>query len=416
MNTHGFTLIKEEKISEVDGVAKFYKHDKTGAQFLSICNDDTNKCFAISFRTPPKNSTGVAHILEHSVLCGSNKYPVREPFVQLLKSSLQTFLNAMTYPDKTCYPVGSTNTQDLYNLMDVYMDAVFFPRVRTLKGKDVFAHEGWHIDTTSDKWKFKGVVYNEMKGTYSSPDTILGEEAKKSLFPDTLYAHSSGGDPKYILDLNYDEFEEFHKLYYHPTNAYFFAWGDDDEEIRLKKINEVISQFDEITVDSSIKAQEKFDSPRKVEAKFEVSKNDKSNRGHALVSWLLTPVYERENNMLFHILDHILMGLPGSSLRKALIDSGLAEDARGGLGNTLIQMYYSAGLRSIELGKEEQMLDIIMDTLKKLVDNGVEQKSIDAAINSIEFRLREGGMSMFPKGLMTMTSCLKTLYQVSNKD
>ncbi len=406
MNTYGFTLVKEEKVNEVDAIARFYRHDKTGAQFLSISNDDVNKCFAINFRTPPKNSTGVAHILEHSVLCGSEKYPTKEPFVQLLKSSLQTFLNAMTYPDKTCYPVASTNTQDLYNLMDVYMDAVFFPRVRTPQGRDVFAQEGWHIDTSGEKWQFKGVVYNEMKGTYSSPDTILNEKAQQGIFPNNLYKYSSGGNPQNIIELSYEEFEEFHKLYYHPTNAYFFAWGDDDVEMRLKRIDAIISQFDKITVDSAINLQEKIDTPRKIEACFEVSQTDEKKHGHAMVSWLLPPVYESENNLLFRILDHILMGLPGSLLRKALIDSKLGEDVRGGLGDALIQMYYSAGLRSIKLGKEDEMLNLILDTLTKISEEGIPQKTIEAAINSIEFRLREGAFHMFSKGLMTMTQCL----------
>ncbi len=406
MNTFGFTLIKEEKIQEISGIAKFYHHDKTGAQFLSIINDDANKCFAVSFRTPPKDSTGVAHILEHSVLCGSEKYPTKEPFVQLLKSSLQTFLNALTYPDKTCYPVASTNTQDLYNLMDVYMDAVFFPRVRTSEGPHIFAQEGWHIDTSGEKWQFKGVVYNEMKGSYSSPDTILNEQLKQGLFPDTLYKHSSGGDPKHILDLNYEDFEEFHKNYYHPSNAYFFAWGDDDEQMRLKKIDEVISRFDKIDIDSAIPLQKTINSFRTLDAKFEVSQNDVANKGHALLAWLLPPVYESEINLLFGILDNILMGFAGAPLRKALIDSGLGEDVRGGLGNSLIQMYYSVGLRSIELEKKEEMQDIIIKTLTKLANDDIDKKTIEAAINSYEFSLRENSFHMFPKGLMTMTKCL----------
>ncbi len=408
MSTYGFTLIKEEIVPEVDGTARFYRHDKTGAQFLSISNNDINKCFGVNFRTPPKDSTGVAHILEHSVLCGSQKYTTKEPFVHLLKTSLQTFLNAMTYPDKTCYPVASTNTQDLYNLSDVYMDAVFFPRAMTAKGEDVFKQEGWHIDTSNGKWQFKGVVYNEMKGSYSSPDTILGEKVQQAIYPDTPYSYSSGGDPKHILDLSYEEFEEFHQLYYHPTNAYFYCWGDDDEQMRLKRINDVISQFDKIEVNSSINLQKKFDAPKKVEAYFDAPKVDdpEKQRGHAMLSFLLTPVYEGENNLLFKVLDHILMGLSGSVLRKALIDSGLGEDVRGGLGDSLIQMSYSFGLRSIKLGKAEEMKELIMSTLQKLVNDGIEQKAIDAAINSIEFRLREGAMHMFSKGLMTMTQCL----------
>ncbi len=424
MNTktiHGFTLVKEEKINEINGIAKLFKHDKTGAEVLSVSNDDTNKCFGVNFRTPPKNSTGVAHILEHSVLCGSEKYPTKEPFVELLKSSLQTFLNAMTYPDKTCYPVASTNIQDLYNLMDVYMDAVFFPRVRTEEGKDILAQEGWHIDTTPNtdgsksKWQFKGVVYNEMKGVYSSPDSVLAEQSQHAVFPDTLYSLDSGGSPQNITDLTYEEFEEFHKLYYHPSNARFFFWGDDGldaEEIRLKKVDEVISRFEKLESDeikSHIPLQEKINGVRKIEHPFEASKNEEEDevlKGHATVNWLLCETYDLEKNILFNMLDHILTALPGSFLRKALIDSGLGEDITGHLEEDLIQMYYSVGLRSIEPHAEDKMEAIILDTLSELVENGIPQKAIDAAINATEFHLREANTGRYPRGLVNMTQCL----------
>ncbi len=415
---HGFKLIKEENIQEVGGKVKLFKHIKTGAELLSISNDDTNKCFGVNFRTPPKNSTGVAHILEHSVLCGSEKFPTKEPFVELLKSSLQTFLNAMTYPDKTCYPVASTNTQDLYNLMDVYMDAVFFPRVRTAEGRDILAQEGWHIDTTPEadgtkgKWQIKGVVYNEMKGVYSSPDSILAEQSQHAVFPDTLYSLDSGGNPQNIVDLSYEEFEEFHKLYYHPTNARFFFWGDDDEEIRLKKVNEVISRFDAIEINSEIPLQPRIDSARKVEFPFEASNQDDEEsasealRGHATLNWLLTETYDVEKNILFNMLDHILTALPGSPLRKALIDSGLGEDITGHLEEDLIQMYYSIGLRSIEANAEDQMEALILDTLYELYENGVPAKAIEAAVNATEFHLREANTGRAPRGLVNMTQCL----------
>ncbi len=419
MLTHGFELIKEENMSEVNGIVKLYKHKKTGAELLSVCNDDINKCFGVNFRTPPKNSTGVAHILEHSVLCGSQKYPTKEPFVELLKSSLQTFLNAMTYPDKTCYPVASTNIQDLYNLMDVYMDAVFFPRVRTNEGKDILAQEGWHVDTsegnTLDKWQFKGVVYNEMKGVYSSPDSILAEQSQQAVFPDNLYSLDSGGAPEHIIDLTFEEFEEFHKLYYHPTNARFFFWGDDDEETRLKKVDEVISSFDKIELNSSISLQKKLSTPRKIEVPFEVAAQGEDEeddaqsekaKGHATVNWLLCESYDVEKNLLFCMLDHILTELPGSALRKALIDSGLGEDITGHLEGDLAQMYFSIGLRSMELGKEDEMEALILDTLADLVENSIPQKAIEAAVNATEFNLREANTGRYPKGLVAMTQSL----------
>ncbi len=407
---HGFTLVKEEHLKEIDGTAKLFKHIKTGAQLLSIANKDTNKCFGVSFRTPPKNSTGVAHILEHSVLCGSQKYPTKEPFVELLKSSLQTFLNAMTYPDKTCYPVASTNTQDLYNLMDVYMDAVFFPRIRTSEGKDILAQEGWHIDTSGEKWQFKGVVYNEMKGVYSSPDSLLAEQSQQSLFPDNIYSLDSGGNPQNIIELSFEEFEDFHKKYYHPSNAYFFFNGDDPEEMRLQKVNEVISTFDKIEIDSTIKMQKPIDSARKIEVPFEINEEDSQDgqavRGHATVNWLLCETYDVEKNLLFHMLDHILTELPGSPLRKALLDSGLGEDITGHLESDLMQMFYSIGLRSLEPNKEDEMEALILDTLADLVENGIPENAIEAAINSTEFHLREGNTGRYPKGLMYMTTCL----------
>ncbi len=417
---HGFTLIKEENIKEINGIAKLFKHDKTGAELLSITNDDTNKCFGVNFRTPPKNSTGVAHILEHSVLCGSEKYPTKEPFVELLKSSLQTFLNAMTYPDKTCYPVASTNIQDLYNLMDVYMDAVFFPRVRTEEGKDILAQEGWHIDTTPNddgtkgKWQFKGVVYNEMKGVYSSPDSLLGEQSQHAVFPDTLYSLDSGGNPDVIPELTYEEFEEFHKIYYHPSNARFFFWGDDgieQEEIRLKKVNEVISRFDKLDADkiaSSIPLQKRLENTSKIEVSFDAPKeSDESDlRGHATVNWLLCETYDLEKNILFNMLDHILTALPGSPLRKALIDSGLGEDITGHLEEDLIQMYYSVGLRSIQTENADTMEALILDTLADLVEEGIPAKAIEAAINATEFHLREANTGRYPRGLVNMTQCL----------
>ncbi len=407
---HGFNLIREESLQEVGGTVKLFKHIKTGAELLSISNKDTNKCFGVSFRTPPKNSTGVAHILEHSVLCGSEKFPTKEPFVELLKSSLQTFLNAMTYPDKTCYPVASTNTQDLYNLMDVYMDAVFFPRVRTEEGKDILAQEGWHIDTSGEKWQFKGVVYNEMKGVYSSPDSVLAEQSQQSIFPDNIYSLDSGGNPQNILELSFEEFEDFHKKYYHPSNAYFFFNGDDPEEKRLEKVNEVISKFGKIGVNSSISLQKNINQARKIEVPFEINEEDNADgnapRGHATVNWLLCETYEVEKNLLFHMLDHILTELPGSPLRKALIDSGLGEDITGNLESDLMQMFYSIGLRSLEPNKEDEMEALILDTLLDLVENGIPERAIEAAINATEFHLREGNTGRYPKGLVYMTNCL----------
>jgi presequence protease len=225
---NGFTRVSSAYVQEISSHADLFVHDRTGARILSVRGDDENKVFGISFRTPPSDSTGVAHILEHSVLCGSRKYPVKEPFVDLLKGSLQTFLNAMTYPDKTCYPVASQNLKDFYNLVDVYLDAVFFPRITP----EIFEQEGWHLDlpAAGSELAIKGVVYNEMKGVYSSPDSQLSEHSQQSLFPDTTYGLDSGGNPRAITDLTYEQFLDFHRTYYHPSNAWIFFYGDDDPE------------------------------------------------------------------------------------------------------------------------------------------------------------------------------------------
>lgn len=407
MSTHGFTLLKEKSLSEVGGVARLWQHERTGAQLLSVCNADENKSFGVSFRTPPHDSTGVAHILEHSVLCGSRRYPVKEPFVELLKSSLQTFLNALTFPDKTCYPVASTNLQDFYNLIDVYLDAVFFPRI----DEDVLRQEGWHIDVDPQAedgaWHYKGVVFNEMKGVYSSPDSVLLEESQHAVFPDTLYSLDSGGDPTVIPDLTYEEFRGFHSTYYHPSNARFFFWGDDPEQARLEKVNAVLAPFERRAVESDIPLQERLRLERKVEvaypAETDQAEGDAARQGHVTVNWLLCETADTEEMLVLDMLEHILTGLPGSPLRKALMDSGLGDDVTGaGLEPDLRQSYFSIGLRSIRPEDGDAVEALIMDTLAELAETGVPAKAVEAALNSLEFELRENNTGRFPRGLAAM--------------
>lgn len=441
--SHGFTLLREENLSETGGQTRLWKHEKTGAQLLSVCNSDENKTFGVTFRTPPKNSTGVAHILEHSVLCGSKKYPVKEPFVELLKSSLQTFLNALTFPDKTCYPVASTNVQDFYNLIDVYLDAVFYPRI----DRDVLRQEGWHIavETAEDgqeNWAFKGVVYNEMKGVYSSPDSVLMEEAQHAVFPNTLYSLDSGGNPDDILNLTYEEFRDFHARYYHPSNARFFFWGDDAEQERLACLEKLLAPFDFRAVDSAVPLQPFLNIERKVECAYAASpenmegaafdqdiEDDDSEESsetavaleqqnstpkaphdsHCVVNWLLCPSSDTEQVFIFEMLEHILAGLPGSPLRKALMDSGLGEDITGGgLETDLQQCVFSIGLRSIQADKPDEVELLILDCLANLVEQGIDAKSIEAALNSLEFDLRENNTGRFPRGLQAMFRSLST--------
>ncbi len=405
MNTHGFSLIREANVPEVSGMVRLWRHDATGAELLSIMNSDENKCFGVTFRTPPVDSTGVAHILEHSVLCGSERYPVKEPFVELLKGSLQTFLNAFTFPDKTCYPVASANLQDFYNLIDVYLDAVFFPRIT----ENCFRQEGWHVeaDSTDGPFRYKGVVFNEMKGVYSSPDSVLAERSQQALFPDMTYGLDSGGDPEVIPRLTYRAFRDFHASHYHPSNARFFFWGDDPEEGRFARLDPYLSRFTARKVDSTVPLQPRLDVPRELE--FAYAAGEEGDKGHVAVNWLTCESGETEELLILEMLEHILLGLPGSPLRKALIESGLGEDLTGsGLETDLRQTFFSVGLRSIVPGTAGDVEMLIMETLAGLAEEGVPAAAIEAAVNSVEFDLRENNSGRFPRGLAAMIRSLAT--------
>jgi Zn-dependent M16 (insulinase) family peptidase len=403
---HGFERIREQDIPELKTRAELFRHVKTGAQLLSLMNEDENKVFGITFRTPPSDSTGVAHILEHSVLCGSRKYPVKEPFVELLKSSLQTFLNAMTYPDKTCYPVASQNVQDFYHLIDVYLDAVFYPRLTPF----ILQQEGWHfeLEKPEEPLTYKGVVFSEMKGVYSSPDSLLAEYSQQSLFPDTTYGFDSGGRPEEIPSLTFEQFKAFHEKYYHPSNARVYFYGDDDPEKRLKFINECFKNFEPLEVDSGVQLQKPFEDPRRLTRSFAVGGDDES-RGMVTLNWLVGETADREQNLAFHILAYMLLGMPGSPLRKALIDSKLGEDLAGeGLGSELRQMYFSTGLKGIAFEDADKVEDLVLDTLTRLVKEGIDPHTIEAAVNTMEFTLRENNTGNFPRGLGLMLRALTT--------
>ncbi|WP_319469492.1 insulinase family protein [uncultured Pseudodesulfovibrio sp.] len=404
--SHGFTKVRELEIAEMSSVAHVYRHDKTGARVLSIVNDDENKVFGISFRTPPEDSTGVAHILEHSVLCGSEKYPVKEPFVELLKGSLQTFLNALTFPDKTCYPVASANAQDFYNLVDVYLDAVFYPRLT----ENTLKQEGWHYEMESaDKpVTYKGVVYNEMKGAYSSPDSLLYEHSQQSLFPDHTYGIDSGGDPEIIPELTFKQFMDFHRDHYHPSNAYAYFYGDDAPEKRLAILDEVFSKFEKIDVEKTrIPLKERFSEAVSVRESYPASGN--LSKGMFTVNWLLSETADANLNLALHVLEHILVGLPSSPLKKALMDSGLGDDLAGvGLEADMRQMFFSVGLKGIHPSNAIKAESVIFHTIKELVENGIDTKDIEAAINSVEFSLRENNTGSYPRGLSLMFQALST--------
>ncbi len=409
---HGFESLRRQEIRELKTQAELFRHAKTGAELLSLTNDDENKVFGITFRTPPSDSTGVPHILEHSVLCGSRKYPVKEPFVELLKGSLQTFLNAFTYPDKTCYPVASQNLQDFYNLIDIYLDAVFYPRLTP----HVFQQEGWHyeIEDTSAPLNYKGVVFNEMKGVYSSPDSLLAEFSQQSLFPDITYGLDSGGNPKKIPDLTFDRFKAFHDAFYHPSNARIYFYGDDDPEKRLALVDDYLKDFDRIETASKIPIQKPFDQPGRLTRSFAASGGgEKGAKGMVTLNWLLEETSRSESNLAMHMLEYILLGMAGSPLRKALIDSKYGEDLAGeGLGSELRQMYFSVGLKGIDPGDADRVETLILETLKRLAEEGIDPLTVEAAVNTVEFALRENNTGNFPRGLVIMLRALNSwLYE-----
>jgi hypothetical protein len=405
---HGFELIRQQEISELKSKASLFRHLQTGAELLSLENDDENKVFGITFRTPPKDSTGVAHIMEHSVLCGSRKYPLKEPFVELIKGSLKTFLNAMTYPDKTCYPVASQNLQDFYNLIHVYLDAVFYPLIppQTLQ------QEGWHyeLENPDDPLVFKGVVFNEMKGAYSSPDRVLGEYSQQSLFPDHTYGVDSGGHPRHIPDLTYEQFKAFHQAYYHPSNAFIFFYGDDPAEERLRRVQEYLKDFQRSEVHSEIPEMNRFGQPRRLSRKYAVGEDATSDKkGMVTVNWLLANHDDPVTVLGSSILGHILIGTPASPLRKALIDSGLGEDLAGaGMDGELRQIYFSTGLKGIAAAEADKVEALILSTLHKLASDGIDPNTVEASLNTIEFRLRENNTGAYPRGLVVMLRALST--------
>ncbi len=407
MITHPqFTLEREVRVPEINGVAYYYIHKDTGAGVLSVVNDDENKVFGITFRTPPENSSGVAHILEHSVLCGSRKYPVKEPFVELLKGSLYTFLNAMTYPDKTVYPVASTNVQDFYHLVDVYLDAVLHPRITP----EIFQQEGWHYELPDPAapLSYKGVVYNEMKGAYSSPDRAIYHYSRQSLFPDTIYAVDSGGDPKEIPGLTYEYFKNFHQTYYHPSNAYVFFYGDDDPQRRLEILADYFQGFGRQHIYAPIALQPRFKKPRRFTFPYIAGEEgDLSQRTIVTVNWLLSDSLDPVENLRLGLFDQVLIGNTASPLWKALIDSGLGEDLSAhGMSSGLRQSYFSTGLRNIAGADADRVEAVILDTLERLVREGIAKPTIDSAVNTVEFRLRENNTGSTPRGLSLMLRSL----------
>jgi presequence protease len=402
----GFELVQDLWVAEVNSAVRFYRHKKTGAQVLSLTNKDENKVFGITFRTPPDESTGLPHIMEHSVLCGSRKYPVKEPFVELLKGSLKTFLNAFTMPDRTLYPVASQNLKDFYNLVDVYLDAVFFP----LLSEHTLQQEGWHyeLDELTQPLVYKGVVYNEMKGVYSSPDNLLWKYIQQTLYPDTIYRFDSGGDPEIIPSLTYPKFKQFHQTYYHPSNAYIYFYGDDPEEDRLKLLDRYLSLFTVQEMNGSVSPQPLFDQPKRVEFPYDAGESIEDKKNYLTVNWLLPARLDFETTLGLDILSHVLFGSPASPLRKALLESGLGEDLAGrGADDSLLQISFSSGMKGVTQENLDRLESLILDTLQNLVSQGIDRDTIAASLNTIEFALRENNTGSYPRGLVVMLRVMR---------
>lgn len=397
-----YTLISKQRIEELKSDGFLLKHNKTGARVALLSNDDDNKVFYIGFRTPPKDSTGVAHIIEHTVLCGSEKYPIKDPFIELAKGSLNTFLNAMTYPDKTVYPVASCNDKDFQNLMDVYLDAVFHPNI--YREEKIFKQEGWHyeLENADDALTINGVVYNEMKGAFSSPDDVLYREIMNSLYPHTSYGVESGGDPDVIPELTYEGFLDFHKKYYHPSNSYIYLYGDMDMEEKLTYLDrEYLSKYDALAVDSALLSEAPFQETAVVEKEYPIMESE-SEAVNTYLSYnvCLGEALDRKVHRGFQALADAVVGAPGAPVRKALLDAGIGTDISSFCEADVKQPYFSIVAKNAEYAQREDFVRIIEETLQGLACDGVEKKALLAALNRDEFAYREADYGSYPKGLM----------------
>ena len=403
-----YEILEKRPIKDLNSEGIILRHKKSGARIAVISNDDDNKVFYIGFRTPPEDSTGVAHIIEHTVLCGSDKYPVKDPFVELVKGSLNTFLNAMTYPEKTIYPVASCNDKDFQNLMSVYMDAVFHPNI--YKYQEIFKQEGWHYELESEDAPvtINGVVYNEMKGAFSSPDDVLSRQIMTSLFPDTTYANVSGGDPLHIPELTYEEYLDFHRRYYHPCNSYIYLYGDMDVAEKLAWMDEAyLGKYEAIGLDSEIKLQKPFEKPIEVTHKYSISSTEsEENNTYLSYNTVIETALDEKLYLAFDILDYALVSAPGAPLKQALIDAGIGSEITGGYDSGTLQPTFSVIAKNTNPQEKEHFLAVIRETLEGLVKNGLNKKSLLAGINSSEFRYREADFGHFPKGLLYGIQCL----------
>ncbi|MCD7866471.1 MAG: insulinase family protein [Clostridiales bacterium] len=401
-NLNAYEILQERPLEDIHSEGLYLLHKKSGAKIVVVSNEDENKVFYIGFRTPPKDSTGVPHIIEHTVLCGSEKYPAKDPFIELVKGSMNTFLNAMTYPDKTVYPVASCNDKDFQNLMDVYMDAVLHPNI--YKEQNIFRQEGWHyeMDTPEDDIAINGVVYNEMKGAYSVADSVVERSIQNSLYPDTPYRYDSGGDPEKIPELTYEQYLDFHSTYYHPSNSYIYLYGNMDVEEKLNWLDQAyLSQYDRIDPDSVIPAQTAFSEPVCEDSYYSISSAE-SERDHTYLgfSWSVGTALDPVQYIAFDILGYALLTSNGAPVKQALIDAGIGDDIYGGYDSGIFQPYFSVIARNANPEDRDRFCEIIRTVLTEQVKEGMNRTTLLAAINRAEFTFREADFGRFPKGLM----------------
>lgn len=397
-----YRLVEKKKIEDLNSMSYLLEHKKSGARIALLSNDDENKVFYIGFRTPPEDSTGVAHILEHSVLEGSRDFPVKDPFIELAKGSLNTFLNAMTYPDKTVYPVASCNDKDFQNLMHVYLDAVFYPNI--YKEPKIFEQEGWHYEMESpeDELSINGVVYNEMKGAFSSPDDVLEREITNILFPDTSYSNESGGDPEAIPDLTYEQFLDFHRKYYHPSNSYIYLYGNMDMAEKLEYLDEAyLSHFDRITVDSEIGVQAPFEACAEAGKFYPITESEpEEDNTYLTYNIVVGDSLDRERYIAFQILDYALCSAPGAPLKQALLDKGIGKDIYSYYESGIRQSYFTIVAKNANLDRKAEFVECIEENLRRLSQKGIDKKALRAGLNFYEFRYREADFGSYPAGLM----------------
>lgn len=399
-----FKLINKTNLKHLHAKGYLYEHS-TGAKVLHLNANDQNKVFSIAFKTPPKNETGIAHIMEHCVLAGSQKYPLKDPFNELAKGSLATFLNAVTYPDKTVYPVASCNTKDFLNLMDVYLDAVFFPKIYSRK--EVFLQEGWHLhlDKEKDKLTYNGIVYNEMKGAYSDPYDLLYNEMSRLLFPDNIYKNEAGGNPDFIPELSYEEFLEFHKMHYTPSNAFIFFYGDMDIKFCFDMLDiEYLSKFKDIESSKEknvleILPQKPFTSPIFAQSHYSVATTEHMSDNYMAVCYSLSHKMTMQEITGFKLLYYILMATPASALYKALTEKNIGEDISGFFSAEILHPRFSISAKNVNVA-EQELKDIIDNVFHGIVKKGFDKNFVKACINYIEFQAKEEDYGYQPKGIV----------------